>query len=515
MSDISVNSRIAKNTLFLYCRMFVTVLVGLYTSRVVLQVLGVSDYGVYNVVGGVVSMLAFLNAAMVAASQRFISFELGRGNTSDIQTVFSTSFHIHLIIAVIVFLLAEGVGVWFVNTQLNIPYGRLEAANWVFQSSMIIFLLTIITVPYNSSVIAHEHMNVFALVSILEVCLKLFFVILLKHIGSDKLILYSLFMVLVCLISCTIYFIYSRLNFKECRRIQRPNKDKFKEMFSFAGWNIFGNIGSSFKEQCVSIVINIFGGTAVNAARGLAIQVNGSVNTFASNIVMAINPQITKQYASGDVVRSKRMVFACAKYSFFMLMLIVIPIIINIDYILSVWLVEVPEYSASFLTIILLVSIIYSLSAPISTALQATGKIKKFQIGVCLIMLVDIPAAYFILKSGYSPVIAVLPSLITNFVALIYRFYLIRSYVSEYSAREYYIGVVLRSLLVFICCVSICIPLSLMFNEGLYRLVFSSFLSIIIMGGIIYTLGLTKQEKQIGLSFVLLKINAFKNKTDR
>jgi O-antigen/teichoic acid export membrane protein len=502
----TVNSRIAKNTALLYVRMVFIVLIGLYTSRIVLSVLGVSDYGIFNVVGGVVSMLAFLNSAMVAASQRFISYELGRGEDSEINVVFSTSFYIHLTIALIVFVLSEAVGIWFVNTHLNIPDTRMVAANWVFQASIIIFILTIITVPYNSSVIAHEHMSVFAIVSIVDAILKLVLIVFLKYIPTDKLILYSILMIGVSFVDFLIYFIYSRKNFAECRKIVKPATKKFKEMFSFAGWNVFGNIGSSFKEQCVSIVINIFCGTAVNAARGVAIQVNNIVNTFSSNVVMAINPQITKQYAAGDIGGSKKLVFASAKYSFFMLMLIAIPVYINKDYLLDLWLVEVPEYSSSFLAVILLVSLIYSLSAPITTALQATGRIKIFQIGVSSIMLLDIPAAYLLLKIGFSPVIAILPSLATNTLCLIFRFSLIRRYIPQYNLHEYYIGVVLRSLVVFVISFILCLALSNLFRESFLKLLLTTLTSIIIMTCMICGLGLTDSERKKGVSLVVNRL---------
>lgn len=507
-----VNSRIAKNTVLLYIRLFITVLVGLYTSRVILSVLGASDYGVYNVVGGIVAMLSFLNSAMVAASQRFLSFELGKDNHSDIKKVFSTSFYIHLTIAILVLMLAEVIGVWFVNTQLNIPDSRMHAANWVFQSSIVIFLLTIITVPYNACVIAHEHMNVFAIVSIVEACLKLGLVLLLQYVATDKLVLYSLLMILVSFSSCSVYFIYSKIKFEECKRLVRLDKNKYKEMFSFAGWNIFGNIGSSFKEQCVSIVINIFCGTVVNAARGIATQVNTIVNSFAANIIMAINPQITKQYASGDITGSMRLVYACAKYSFFMLMLIAIPVFININYLLRVWLVEVPEFSASFLIVILLVSLIYSLTAPVTTALQATGRIKAFQIGVCLIMMIDVPAAYMLLKFGYSPVIAVIPSLLTNTLALIYRFFLIKKYIPQYNTQDYYVGVVLRCLLIFTISFILCYLTSKLFQEGVIRLIFASFIAIIEMCFIIYFLGLSKQEREEGKEMIYSRVHLIKTK---
>ena len=312
------NKRIAKNTALLYFRMLLTIIIGLYTSRVVLNTLGVSDYGVYNIVGGIVAMLAFLNAAMVASSQRFISFELGIGNLEKLKTVFCTSVSIHVLLAGIILLVAETVGLWFVNTRLNIPSERMEAANWVYQYSILTLILTIISVPYNSCIVAHEHMKAYAYVSIVEVFLKLLVVYLLQLGCFDKLVLYAMLMTIVAFIVRFIYVFYCKRHFSECIYHFIFNKDLFKEMFAFAGWSIIGNLGFSFKDQGSNIILNLFFGTAVNAARGIALQVNGIVSNFSYNFTMALNPQITKQYAAGNVEESAKLVYAGCRYSFYL-----------------------------------------------------------------------------------------------------------------------------------------------------------------------------------------------------
>ena len=397
MSEEFNKSRIAKNTLFLYVRLLLTVVVGLYTSRVILDKLGVNDYGIYNVVGGIISMLSFLNSAMVASSQRFLSFELGKGDKAKLQKVFSTSVLIHAIIAFIIILLAETVGLWIVNNYLNIAQDRMFAANCIYQTSLGVFVLTIMTVPYNSCVIAHERMNMFAYTSIVEYLLKLEICYLISVTIFDRLISYGMLLLCVSIVITTIYIYYCRKYFQESRVSVNWDKNIFKEMFSFAGWNLFGNIGSSFKEQGINIILNVFLGTKINAARGIAVQVNGLINMLASNLAMAINPQITKQYSAGNIVQSKTLVFACSKYSFFLLSLIAIPLILNIHQILNLWLVEVPEYTSEFFVIAVIVSLIYSLTGSVSTAIQATGKVRNFQIGVCIIMLLEIPLTYILL----------------------------------------------------------------------------------------------------------------------
>ena len=397
------NKRIAKNTLLLYIRMFLIIIVGLYTSRIVLNTLGVTDYGIYNVVGGIVSMLAFLNSAMVAASQRFISFELGIGNLEKLKKVFCTSVSIHIALAVIILLIAESIGLWFVNTHLNIPLERMTAANWVYQCSILTLILTVVSVPYNSCIVAHEHMKAFAYVSIVEAVLKLLIVYILLVENVDKLILYAILVASVALIVRIIYGIYCKRHFEECSYRFVFDRKLFKEMFAFAGWSVIGNLGFSFKDQGSNIILNLFFGTAVNAARGIAMQVNGILSNFSNNFTMALNPQITKQYAAGDVESSMKLVYAGCRYSFYLLLLITIPVMINREYLLKLWLGNVPEYTSQFLMLVLISTLINVMASPIVTALQATGRIKVFQITICIIMLSELPLAYLILKNGGKP----------------------------------------------------------------------------------------------------------------
>ena len=296
----NTNKRIAQNTLFLYFRTLVILLVSLYTSRVVLNVLGIDDYGIYNVVGGIVLMFQFLNVGMIDVSQRFLTYELGKNDGQQLQKVFSTSLIIHLIIIFFLLILAETVGLWFLNHKMNIPTSRIIAANWVFQFSILTFIIKIFSVPYNASIVAHEHMKVYAYVSILEVILQLAIVFLLKGSASDKLILYAILMSFVTLLVSIMYTLYCKKYFKECKFRNDIDKQLLHKMLSFAGWSFLGNIGYSLKMQGINILINLFFGPAVNAARGVAYQVNAGIYNFVSNFQIAMKPQITKRYAMGD-----------------------------------------------------------------------------------------------------------------------------------------------------------------------------------------------------------------------
>ena len=389
--------RVIKNTLLLYIRMFLMVAIGLFTSRVVLSTLGVSDYGIYNVVGGIVTMLSFLNTGMVASSQRFLSYELGRSDLKRLKQVFCTSFTIHIVIALIIGLFAETIGLWFVNTHLNIDSDRMFAANCVYQASILTFMLSVISVPYNSGIVAHERMSAFAYVSILESLLKLLIVYLLWASPWDKLIVYGALVVAVSALICWIYAFYCRKNFEECSYTFSFDKQLFKEMSSFAGWSVIGNMGYSMRDQMSNIILNLFYGTTLNAARGIAMQVSGVINTFSNNFTMAINPQITKQYASGNLQESQQLVYAAARYSFYLLMLISVPVMLNVDYIMKLWLDIVPEYTGIFVKLTLLSALLYTVTQSVTVALQATGRIKAFQIGICLLMLSEIPMAYGLL----------------------------------------------------------------------------------------------------------------------
>lgn len=481
----------------LYFRMFLITIIGLYTSRVVLKTLGITDYGIYNVVGSIITMATFLNTAMVSASQRFLSFELGRGDIDRLKKVFCTSINIHAVICLLAFILAETVGLWFVNTKLVIPEDRMVAANWVYQASILTFIINVMSVPYNSSIVAHEKMSIFSYISILDVTLKLLIVFLLQIIFFDKLIVYSILMISVVTLIRFIYTVYCKKHFEECTYHFIIDRPLFCEMFSFAGWSLIGNLGFTLKNPLSNVILNIFFGPSVNAARGVAIQVSTHIKSFSHSFTIALNPQITKQYAAGNLDASRKLVYAGSRYTFYLLTLVSIPVIINIDYILQLWLGIVPEFTAQFVIFTIITSLLYALSECVTKAIQATGHIKWFQIGICFIMLSELPLAWLLLELGYPPYAAMWPSLLTYSLAIVFRFFLIHHYVEGYNLIDYFIHVVLRCIIIFIFSYGLSYLASIPFGSTLSDLMISTFLCIVVTIFIISTIGMEKGERRI------------------
>ena len=345
----SNNKRIAKNTIILYFRMIITMTVSLYTSRIVLKALGVEDYGIYNVVGGVISMFSILSGSLSAAISRFLTFEIGKRNFERVKIIFSTSINIQIILAFLIIILAEIIGVWFLNNKMVIPEGRLVAANWVLQCSIITFAINLISVPYNAIIVAYERMKAFAYVSIIEVILKLLIVYILLISRLDKLILYAILLLCISIIIRFIYGIYCKIHFKESNYSFVFDKELMRSMTGFAGWNFFGAGSHLLMTQGVNMLMNVFFGVAVNAARGIAVQVDGSVMSFVSNFTTALNPQITKSYASEEKGYMFSLMCAGAKYSFFLLLILSLPILFQTETILYIWLGQVPEYACNFI----------------------------------------------------------------------------------------------------------------------------------------------------------------------
>lgn len=422
MSD---NKRVAKNTLFLYFRMILIMLVTLYTSRVVLAEFGIKDYGIYNVVGGIVMMFSFLNNCMSSATQRFMTFELGRGNMDRLKKVFATSLNIHITISVIIAILAETIGLWFVNNKLVIAPDRMVAANWVYQFSILTFCVNIIQVPYNAVLIAHEKMSVYAYISILEAFLKLGIVYLLVIAPADKLIVYGILVFAVQLIICGIYQVYCRRNYVESKFKLFWDKNLYRQMSGFAGWNLFGSVAWLLRDQGLNIVLNLFFGTAINAARGVATQVSSAVMGFISNFQVALNPQITKNYATGNIPEMEKLSYLGIKFSFLLLFTMAFPLCLNIDYVLHLWLVEVPNYTALFIILIMIDSLVGNLfGVPLMTSLSATGKIRNYQIVVSCIILCILPAGYVALRLGCDApsvfYISIVFTLVSGFVRFLF-----------------------------------------------------------------------------------------------
>lgn len=400
---VSSNKRIAKNTLFLYFRMFIILGVTLYTSRIILSTLGVSDYGIYNVVGGVVSMFTFISMAMGNATARFITYALGEGNIVKQKRVFNTSILVHTAIAILIFVLAETIGLWFLNHKMIIPVERICAAHWVYQLSIIAAMISIIYSPFNAVIIAHEKMRAFAYISILDVTLKLLIVYLLFVSPFDKLIFYGILYLCVNIIDTVIYYVYCKRNFPETEFFLTKDAQLIKEIGGFAGWSMIGNLASVSYSQGVNILLNIFFGPIVNAASGISMQAQNAAKTFVRNFQTAVNPQITKSYAQKDYYRVHSLLLSSTRLSFYLVFCIVLPLIIEAENVLSLWLVEVPEHTVNFLRLALLVSIIDAFEGPVNAAMNATGKIKVYQLTSCIILLMVIPISYYCLNEGCEP----------------------------------------------------------------------------------------------------------------
>ena len=393
-------ARIGKNTLALFFRLLVVTLVGLYTSRVILKVLGQDDFGIYNIVGTIVVFLMFLKQALTNASYRFFTYELGVGNAVRLRETFAMSINVHLILAGILFIVMEAAGP-LVISGLNIPSGRMAAAQVVFQISLVSFCLEIVKTPFNSCIIAHERMNFYALTSIVEVVLKLLLVLLLSVITVDKLILYALLMLGSAVVMFIWYVIYCRIYFPETKYLSRFwDKSLFKGMLSYSGWSLLVNAADIVVQQMRNIFMNIFGGVRANAAIGVANQVNGKLSGVLSSFTQAFNPQIIKSYAQGDRAYFMRLLYSTSKLSFFLLFSFAFPVMMNVDFILDFWLVEVPDNSGIFLNLILCYSLVDSFSSPLFMAVHATGNLKVHQILMASIKVINIPLSWILLKAG-------------------------------------------------------------------------------------------------------------------
>jgi O-antigen/teichoic acid export membrane protein len=438
---------ILKNTFFLYVRLLFTIIVSLYTSRVVLQVLGVADFGLYNIVGGVIVMIGFLNAGMVQASQRFLSFEIGRGNNIQLKEVFTSILTIQFMLAMFLLFLSEFIGLWFLNNKMNIEPDRVNAANFVFQFSIITFMINIITVPYSAMIISYERMNIFAYISVIEVFLKLLVIYITQWIEQDKLIVYSILQLLVSVIIFFIYVIFCRRQYSICRFKLGYNKKSFLKVFNFVSWSFLGNVGFVFRNQGVNILINFFFNTTINASRAIAYQVSSQVNGFVYNFQIAIIPQITKRYASGHIDSMLDIVCLGSKYSFILLYIIALPLFFKSSYVLNLWLGFVPQYSVDFLRLILIVSLIDCTATPLGKAIDATGNIKVFQIIISCVLLLDIPLSYILLKIGGYAYSVMYISIFTSSIGLCVRLFFLKKNIPQMKVKKYLFNVLIPCLI--------------------------------------------------------------------
>ena len=508
MSDTSsANKRIAKNTLVLYVRMLFTMGISLFTSRVVLQTLGVEDYGISSVVGGVISMFTFINAAMVSSTQRYLNFELVRGDANQLRSVFSTSLQIHALIALAIIVLSETVGLWFLNEKLVIPEARMNAAMWVYQCSILSCAVSIMSTPYNAVIVAHEKMSAFAYISILDVSLKLLVVYLLVVLPFDKLIILSILTLLVQLFIRYIYTLYCHRHFPESYFQFRFNKTLFKEMFGFAGWSFWGNLAAILYTQGLNMMLNIFFGPIVNAARGIAVQVQSAVQQFVGGFQTALNPQITKNYASNNLPQMHSLMFRSARFSFLLLFFLSLPVLMETNFILTLWLKTVPDDAVVFTQIMICISLIYTTANPCVIANQATGKVKIYQMVVGGILLLILPISYVVLKLGAPAYSVFIVHFCIESVAQFSRMYMLRKLIHlplwQYM-KNIYIPIVST------VAIAIILPLVVRMQvaEGWLRFLAVGFTCVLSVGASSYFIGFTKQERVFFLdkSLRLLRI---------
>lgn len=498
------NKRIAKNTAMLYFRMILTMLVSLYTVRVVLNVLGVTDYGIYNVIGGFVSMMSFLSGTMSSASQRFFAFELGKNNHQGLKESFSASLTIFFILGFICFILFETIGLWFLNTQMIIPNDRLSAANWVYQFSILSFILTILVNPFNAAIIAHEDMKIYAYISVIEVIFKLVIVYLLLLFPYDKLELYGFLILGVTTIISLSYVLICIRRYPECNLRLRWNITIIKPIAHYAGWNTIGAVSNILKGQGVNVLLNVFFGPIVNTARGIAFQVNNAFNSFIVNIYMAVRPQITKAYAIGDREYMMELVFKSAKASYFLLMILSMPFLLETNFLLNLWLNEVPEYTVTFTRLLVVCLLIEAINNQLFGALQASGKIKTYQIFICSIQVLILPVSYLLFYFGAAPDSTLYVSIIATLFCFIPQL-IISKKIINLSISLYLKEVV--GVIICVTIISYILPLGIYYvmDIGYVRCLLVCFVGIISSLTTIYYLGLTKEEK-----FFLIK--TIKNK---
>lgn len=488
------NKRIAKNTALLYFRMLFLMFIGLYTSRVNLQSLGVDNFGIYNVVGGVVAMFSVLTASLGVAISRDITFELGKGNIEKLNKVFSSAVTIQIIISIVVVIIAELLGVWFLNNKMVIPSDRLYAANWVFQFSIMSFVLTLISVPYNACIIAHERMSAFAYFTIYEAIMKLVVAYTVFITPFDKLITYAALLLFIAFTMRLIYGVYCTKHFTECHYHFVFDKKMLKQMGGFAGWTMIGNLAYVGYSQGLNILLNIFFGPSVNAARGVAMQVNEKVSSFCTNFQMALNPQITKSYAVNDLKRMHSLIFASSKYSFFLLLLLSLPIMIETKSILYYWLGNYPEHTVWFVRIIFMVLMVDATANPLTVGAQANGHIKKYQIVVGTILLMIVPISYFVLKMGCQPEAVFVVHLCVVILAQCARLFMIRKMI-ELSVIDYVKKVILRIGIVTSLSIVLPLLLHLYLQDSFINMILVCVASCLSVAICVYGLGLSGSER--------------------
>ena len=507
MTDQIANTkRIAKNTLMLYFRMFFLMILGLFTSRVVLHALGETDYGIYNVVGGVVALFTVISGALTTAVTRFITFEMGKGSEAQLNKVFSTAVNVQILLCAIIIILAEPIGLWFIDNRMTIEPDRIPAARLVMHFSLLSFVVNLMSVPQMASITAHEKMSAYAYIGILDGALRLAVALIISKASTDRLVLYAVLMAVALIIVRCAYGIYCRVNFPECRYRFIYDKSLIRQMFSFAGWSFIGSASGVLRDQGGNILVNIFFGPAVNAARAVAVQLNGAIQSFITNFMTAVNPQITKSYASGDHAYMFSLMRKSSRFSFYLLLILALPILFNTDSIMSVWLETVPAHSVLFVRLFLIFTLCESVSQPLITSMLATGNIRNYQIVVGGLQLLNLPVSYLCLKLGAAPESTVMVAIVISQICLAARLLMLEKMIGL-SVKEFISRVYLN--VIYVAAAAIVIPLIISFflPDGILWTLLSVVVSALSAALSVLFVGCTAVERNELVGFIRSKIS--------
>lgn len=501
----TANKRIAKNTVYLYTRMILMIIISLYTSRVVLKALGVDDFGLYNVIGGIVVLFSFINNAMTNASQRFMSYALGKSEDELMSRTFAMSLNCHVLIAIIVVILSETVGLWFVNNKLVIPEGREYAVTWVYQFTIAVFVLNVLRVPYNAVLTSYEKFSFFAYITIFDALCKLGVALAIVYTPGDRLIVYSFLLLFVAIINNVILLIYCKKHFEVTAKYSFIwDKKMFRELIGFTGWSMYSGCANLASQQGGNILVNIFSGVVANASYGIANQVSQVVNGFVSNFQIAFQPQIIKLYASEKKEELYKLIYRSSSFSFYLILLIALPLIDQTEYVLHLWLGEVPQFSVDFCRLLLGFYLIDSIQAPLWMLVYGTGNVKRYTIFTGTITFLNIPISFILLKMGCSVISIFIVRIVLNVISSLYRCYYVQKYIN-FPIDLYFKKVLVGALLVFFVSFML-IYFSHVFIGDLFSPIMYIFYDIILGGVLIWTIGLDKNDKNIMLNWILSKV---------
>lgn len=506
MNQQQNSKRIAKNAALLYFRLIFTMLVALYTSRVILNVLGESDFGIYNVVGGIVAMFSMFSGAFSSAITRFLTFEMGKGNYAKLRQIFSTSISIQIVLSLFIIVFGEVVGQWFIYNKMTIDLSRMDAAVMVLHFSLLNFAVNLLSVPYNAAIIAHEDMKAFAYIGVFEVCAKLFIVYLLVVISYDKLVVYGGLLLFLGFIIRCVYALYCN-RYEECKFSFCIDRALFKEMGAFVLWNSIGVTSAALRSEGVNILINVFFSPSVNAARGISFQVNSAITQFSNNFMKAVNPQITKSYAAGETSYTMTLVFRSAKMSFFLLMTLTMALLVRTEYVMEIWLNIVPGHTVNFVKLMVVFTLLESISMSLITLMMATGRVKKYQLIVGGIILMILPICWLLLYLGYPPESTMIVYIAISLVSLIARLVLLQQMV-RLNPWTFVKDVIFRCFVAFIFSYSLVSIVSLFIPKSFWGFSVFFVLSLFITILVVYLIGLEKSERVFVRGKVISMINS-------